>query len=246
MDLLPVFSMANKNVEKPRYGRMRGAVPAGVFFLCLIVLSGCNSTSPPDHLPEPIIITAPQAYKKFLINDTMVVQWTPAVKGPRVSCTFNKGEGWNKPVIVSIDSQKAGIIIPSTTFSDSFQVMVEDTTGAYHSNVSRTVSVKYILVTSPAANDTFRVGDTVRITWRASTEIASVGIWLTTDNWTSSSSNCIQANGSTKKTDPYYQWIIGHEASGWPFAYPSGTCEIRVQDYNTEAGSDMTGLFTVR
>jgi hypothetical protein len=224
---------------------MSKAIPSTVLFTALIVFPGCNSSSPPEHVPEPIIITAPQAHAKFLISDTMAVQWTPPVKGPRVSCTFNKeGAGWIIPVTVSIDSQKAGIIIPMTTSSDSFQVKVEDTTGAYLANVSPAVWVKYILVTSPKANDTFRVGDTVRITWRASVKITSVEILMSTD--TGFNYDWIQANNSTRPSDPYYQWIIDHEESGRKFSYPSGACVIKLREYSKEPGSDKTGLFTVR
>ncbi len=198
-----------------------------------------------QSLSDTISITAPGANAKFLTGDTITVQWAQSVANPTLLYTYNAlSGGWQQfGTIISVNSQEAIVALPTTSYSDSFQIKVEDDAGVYHAGVSEYLHVKYIILTSALAGQTFSAGDAVSLTWRINRSFfTALSILLSTDS--GKSFNNI-ASSAIQPTVTFYTWMVGAETGG-TFTYPSSGCIVQIRDYAQPNYKDQSGLFSVQ
>jgi hypothetical protein len=200
--------------------------------------------------PTPAIdITSPGAGAKLLAGDTISVRWTPAVSKPVVSYNYNLTSSvWQLfDIVIPVNSQEVKVVLPTTWYTDSFQIKVEDGTGASKAGVTPYLPEKFVVLTLPTAGQTFKVGDSVTISWRlCSAQFASPEIRLSLSGGLTDSSFHDIPNGSFSNSVTSYVWVVGSE-KGFYFTpgYPSSTCVVQVRDYQTYSSMDESGIFKI-
>jgi hypothetical protein len=195
---------------------------------------------------QPIVITSPAAGAKLLAGDTVSVQWTPSIASPKVSFNYNlASSAWDTfTTVIPVSSQEVKVAIPTTWFSDSFQVKVEDNDGAHAAGVTGYLQEKYIFLTNALGGQTFHVGNTVVLNWRINPAMfTSLEVMLSID-----SGNIFNdiPNNSLSPSNRSFTWVVGSE-TGWNFidSFPSSKCRIQIRDYIQRSYKDISGMFTV-
>jgi hypothetical protein len=221
---------------------------ANLMILCIMtfVWVSCGPTSPKAFVG----ITSPVAGQKALAGDTLLVTWTQSVVSPAIFYDYNFGAGWQQfASVIPIDDFSAKVVLPVASYSDSFQVKVQDNNSTTNAWTSAFFSLKYIIIIFPAAKDTFKVGQKVTITWKDfPARLSSINITLSTDGGKSGLINGeIVSQSISDLSVKSYSWVIGSEpGSGAPFSYPSSQCILRVSDYVNNALFDDSGTFRVQ
>ncbi len=212
--------------------------------LCAMTFLGVSCGNP-TSVKTPIAITKPGAGQKAAAGDTLLVAWTQPVASPKISYNYNFGAGWQQfASVIPVDNYSAKAVLPITSFTDSFQIMVEDNGNTYAAGTSALFSVKYIVITSPTAGQTFSVGQTVTITWKDTpAKLSSLRVRLSTDGGRSFGEMLTSSISDLSQTS--YAWVIGSEPGG-SFSYPSSSCVLRIQDYTNDQLFDVTGTFSVQ
>jgi len=206
---------------------------------------GCGGSNPVSTA-TPITITGPVANQKAVAGDTVLVTWTQSVASPKLSYNYADGTGWQQfASVIAVDNNSAKAVLPTVSFSDSFQIKIEDNAGKYSAGVSAPFSVKYIVITSPAAGATLTNGSTVNITWKYTPgKVSSLLLKLSTDG---GKSYGVMLTVSVDPSLKSYAWVIGNEdGTGAPFSYPSTTCILKISDYVSSQYFDATGTFSVQ
>jgi hypothetical protein len=214
-----------------------------VLFFSIMFLAMVLCT--PTASKQTIAITAPAPYAKLLAGDTIAVQWVPSVSNPRLSFNYHFASSTWQPfdTVIPISSQEAKVILPTIGFSDSFQIKVEDGSGAYKAGFSAYLPEKYIFLTSPVAGQTVKVGDSVTIAWRINPAFfSSLLVELSLDSGINY--HVMYSSGSFPRTTQAIMWVVGAE-TGFHFAYPSTGCVVQVCDYNNANYEATSGLFQV-
>ncbi|HMD69064.1 MAG TPA: hypothetical protein VKF42_09325 [Chitinivibrionales bacterium] len=211
--------------------------------LCAMTFLGFSCGNP-TSVKTPIAITKPVAGQKAAAGDTLLVAWTQPVAGPKISYNYNIGAGWQQfASVVAVDNYSAKAVLPISSYTDSFQIMVEDNGNTYAAGTSAPFSVKYIVITYPAAGQTLTVGSTVTMTWKDTpAKLSSLRIRLSTDGGKSFGEMFTHV---VQPTTLDTSWVIGSEP-GATFAYPSSNCVLRIQDYTNDQLFDVTGTFSVQ
>jgi hypothetical protein len=211
-------------------------------WLCATALLVVNCGLGPSETTRVITITSPATGSKLLAGDTISVQWTPSVANPKVSYTYNITSSlWEQfATVIPVSSQEVKVALPTTWYSDSFQIKVEDNDGDHPSGISGRTAIKFIVITSPAKGQSFTVGQSVNVTWRVSPGISSIHVMLATD-----SLYFQEMLTRSVPWDSVLTWKIGSEPSGVIFAYPSDSCRIRISNYLEEMVCDTSGIFSV-
>ena len=223
------------------------AISAAAFLF--VSCGGSSPTAAKDH----VAITSPVAKQKVLAGDTLLVSWTQSVASPKISYNYNYGAGWQQfasDSVIPVDNYSAKAILPVTSYTDSFQIKVEDNSGTLDAGTSAPFSIKYIIITSQLTGQTFSVGQTVTITWKDFPDkFSSFNILLSTDNGKSGLGKGVINATSLLLSEKSYSWVIGSEpGSGAPFSYPSSQCILRVSNYNQDNKGlyDDSGTFSVQ
>jgi hypothetical protein len=123
---------------------------------------------------------------------------------------------------------------------------VEDKSGKYDAGVSDSFVVKYLLLLNPKGGDSYTVGQTVPISWRATPDVSSVGIGLSIDGGKSSFQDITKGSLAYPQITSY-QWVIGSEENG-SFTYgATNSCVINVYSYTakTEIFDKNAATFTI-
>jgi hypothetical protein len=219
---------------------------AGVSVFCAMTFLGvsCNS---PTSVKTAITITKPVAGQKVAAGDTLLVAWTQSVASPKISYNYNIGTGWQQFASVTpVNNYSANAVLPITSYTDSFQIMVEDNSNTYSAGTSAPFSIQYIVITNPVAGQALAVGSTVTITWKDTpAKLSSLLIELSTDGGKSFGE--LLSSGSLDPSLTSYAWVIGSEpVAPGTFTYPSSKCELKIMDYVANNISDVTGLFSVQ
>jgi hypothetical protein len=211
-----------------------------------ISLAGMNCGPSPTGAKTKIAITGPAEGQKVCAGDTQLVSWTQSVSNAKISYNFNRGGGWVEfASVTKVDDNSAKAVLPVTSYTDSFQIKVEDNGGTFDAGTSGLVSLKYIVISSPAAGSTLTQGSTVAIRFKACTaKISSLRFMLSTDDGKS------YGDMLATSVDPSltsFDWVIGSEAgAGAPFGYPSSKCILKIRDYNNDQLRDLSGTFSVQ
>jgi hypothetical protein len=223
-----------------------------ILFICLAAASSvtclgfsCGNPTGPST-SGTIGITAPVAGQKVAAGDTLLVAWDKSVSSPKISYNYNLGSGWDTfSTVIPINGQSAKVILPVTSYSDSFQVKVEDNRGANNPGTSNYFSIRYIVITNPVAGASVKVGDTVTIRWKDTPDkLTTLRFLLSTDDGKSFGDMLTRADITPFTTS--FIWVVGAEpGSGSPFSYPSATCKMKIRDYNNDKLYDVTGAFSV-
>jgi hypothetical protein len=220
---------------------------AGVSALFALILSGVNcGGSNPVAAKTPIAITGPVAGQKTVAGDTLLVSWTQSVASPKISYNYNFGAGWQEfASVTTVDAHSAKVVLPITSYSDSFMVKVEDNGGTYGAGTSAPFSIKYIVITAPTAGQTLTNGSTVTITWKDTpAKLSSLRFLLSVDGGMTFGDMLL---ASVDPSTSSLSWTIGAElGSGSPFTYPSAQCILKIRDYQNDQLFDMTGIFSVQ
>jgi hypothetical protein len=198
----------------------------------------------PTETKQTITITSPVAGAKVLAGDTISVQWTPSIANPGLAYNYNLASSLWQPfeTVVPVNSQEVKVVLPTTWYSDSFQIKVVDNDGAHDAGVTGYLHEKYIFLTNTLAGQTINVGDSVNLTWRINSSLfSSLELMLSTDSG-KSFNNLV--NHSIQPTITSYTWLVGSE-TGSVFAYPSPRCAVQIRDYTTRDYKDVSGIFTV-
>jgi hypothetical protein len=218
------------------------------FSLCAAVLLLVYCGPGPTGAKQTITITSPAAGAEILAGDTISVQWTQPVANPALFYNYNLTSSvWQSfATVIPVSSREVKVVLPTTWFSDSFQVKVEDNAGVYDAGISGYLHLKYIILTTALTGITVKVGDSITLSWRAlKTTIPSVEVMLSTD--TGLTFNEIIGTGSIPTgTALSCIWVVGSE-TGWNFLpqYPSPTCVVKVRKYSDDPYKDVSGIFTV-
>jgi hypothetical protein len=216
------------------------------FLFCTVTLLFVHCGPGPTGTKQAITILSPATGAKLLAGDTISVQWTQAVANPKLSYNYHLTSSVWEPftTVIPVSPQEVKVALPTTWYSDSFQIKVEDNDGAYDEGVSGYLHEKYIIITNPVAGQTFSVGQSVTITFRAlASQLSSVLFRLSTDNGMSYGE---MLTGSVQPSVHSINWVIGSEPGG-TFTYPSTTCKIRLEDYNVgNSIFDISGTFSVQ
>ncbi len=210
----------------------------------VVLLFGCGNG--PTQAKEKISLTAPVAGQKVVAGDTLLVSWTQSVTNANLAYNFNQGAGWQTfASVIKADDNSIKAVLPTSSFTDSFQVQVEDNSGSYDAGVSAPFSIKYIVITYPAAGDTLSKGSTVTITWKdAPDKLSGLRIMLSTDGGKSFGDMLTKSVPIDQTTQT---WVIGSElGTGAPFGYPSTNCILKIEDYSSANYNDETGFFSVQ
>lgn len=228
-------------------GNLRGRILHTALSLFALSVTGLSIFyCSPTEEKEAIIITAPEAGRKFLAGDTISAVWTQAVSEPQLSYNYNLGTGgWQEFTgVIPVSDNEVKVILPTLWYSDSFQIRVEDISGAFEPGLSGHIITKYIIITNPPAGQTFSQGDTVNITLRTLAEqLSSLLLMLSTDNGKTSHHDML--TNSLPPTTQSVEWVVGAEPATI-FAYPSTECQIKVRDYENSNIYDVVGPFTVQ
>jgi hypothetical protein len=214
------------------------------FLLCTAALIFVHCGPGPTGTKQIITITSPAAGAKLLAGDTISVQWTQPVANPKLSYNYHLTSSVWEPftTVIPVNSQGVKVALPTTWYSDSFQIKVEDNDGAYEPGISERTSIKFIIITSPTKGQTFTVGQSVNVTWRVSSGISSIHVVLSTDGGRSYQE---MLTGSVPP-NTVLAWTIGSEPSGVAFAYPSDSCKIKISNYLEETVFDVSSMFHVQ
>lgn len=209
----------------------------------------CGGGSTPTQPKEKIAVTSPVSGQKVIADDTLLISWTQSVANAKVSYNYNQGSGWVEfGSVTKIDDKSVKAILPTSSYTDSFQVKVEDNGGTYDPGMSAFFSMKYIVITSPAGGpgQVLHVGDTIPIMWKCYIpKFSSLLIALSTDNGITAPADLV--GNSVDPSSGTFKWIIGAEhGSGAPFGYPSSTCILKIQDYVKVNYNDEIGPFSVQ
>ncbi len=193
-------------------------------------------------VPSGISSPAPDA--KLVAGDTVLVTWTQSVRSPTILYNYNFGDGWHQfATVIPVDSFSAKVVLPITSYADSLQIQVEDTTLQFYA-ISGYLHLMYIVITNPVAGQVLSVGSTVMITWKDTpAKLSSLRIRLSTDGGRSFGEMLTSSISDLSQTS--YAWVIGSEPGG-SFSYPSSTCVLRIQDYTNDQLFDVTGTFSVQ
>jgi hypothetical protein len=221
------------------------------FFACLaaaftVTFMGfsCGNPAGPSTTGT-ITVSAPVSGQKVCAGDTLVVTWDKSVSSPKISYNFNLGAGWQVfATVIPVDAHNAKAVLPTTSFSDSFQIKVEDNGGSNNPGTSAFFSIKYIVIESPVAGSTIHNGDTVTIRWKDTpAKLNSLRFMLSTDDGMFFG-DMLPAAVSVSATS--LVWIVGQETGAdAPFNYPSTTCILKIRDYTADQLFDVTGTFSV-
>jgi len=216
-------------------------------FLALGFLGLSCGDSNPVAPKTAIAITSPIAAQKVCAGDTIIVTWTQSVSTPKLSYNYNYGAGWQQfAASTSIGNNSAKVILPTTSYSDSFQIKVEDNSGTFDAGTSAPFSIKYIVVTSPTAGQSLTKGSTVTVTWKDTpSKLSSLRLLLSTDGG-KTFGDMLKGSISDVSTTSF-SWVIGSETGvGAPFSFPSTQCILKIEDYTTLQFFDKTGIFSVQ
>lgn len=181
----------------------------------------------------------------MLAGDTISVQWTPSITNPKVSYNYNLASSPWQPftTVIPVNSQEVKVALPTTWYSDSFQIKVEDGAGVYDTGISGYLHLKYIILTTAFTGKIVKVGDSITLNWRINPSMfSSLALMLSTDS--GKVYNAIP-NISLPKSSQSFTWIVGSE-TGWIFTFPSSRCKIMIQDYFENSYKDVSDIFTVR
>ncbi len=214
--------------------------------LLSLLFSGINCGPSPTAAKAHIEITNPASGAKICAGDTLLVTWTQSVTDAKLSYNYNRGGGWVEfASVTKVDGNSVKAVLPVTSYTDSFQIKVEDNGGTFDAGTSGLVSLKYIVISSPAAGSTLAQGSTVTIRFKACTaKISSLRFMLSTDN--GKSYGDMLAN-SVDPSLTSFDWVVGQEAgAGAPFGYPSSTCILKIRDYTNDQLRDLSGTFSVQ
>ncbi len=214
-------------------------------FAVSAVNAGGESQLSAAIIDSPITISSPVAGEKVVAGDTLLVSWTQSITGHRIFYNYNFGAGWQKfPSVMSVNNYSARAVLPITSYTDSFQIMVEDSGNTYAAGITAPFSIKYIVITNPVAGQTLAAGSTVMITWKdIPAKLSSLRILLSTDGGNSFSDMLTGSIGDLSETS--YAWIIGAEPGG-SFTYPSSRCIVKIADYIINNCFDVTETFSVQ
>jgi hypothetical protein len=220
-----------------------------VLFECLsavlaTTLIGLTCGPGPVATKAPISITAPAAANKFVAGDTIAVTWTQSVTNPKLSYTYNFGGGWQSfATVIPVNAQQVNVVLPTSNYSDSFQIQVEDNSAAFDPGKTGYFAVKYIVITSPVGGASLAIGQTFPITWKLLPEkFTSLKFELSTDSGKTWNEMFGQ---SISNFTPPKNWVIGSEP-GWDFFPPPSTgCMLKISEYNSAGINDKTGTFSV-
>jgi hypothetical protein len=196
-------------------------------------LANCNRQTP------AIDITAPAAGAKLLAGDTITVQWNPSVSKPVLSYNYHLINPTWQPfdTILSLGPEEAKVVLPTTWYSDSFQIRVEDGSGAATTGTSAYLPEKYIYVTAPTAGQKVHAGDTVTINWRDNPALfSSLLVNLSIDSGKSYTN--LNTAGSIPPTTTSFVWVVGAGSVG---TY----CEVQVCEYNGNNPFSTSGFFQI-
>jgi hypothetical protein len=167
------------------------------------------------------------------------------VPNAKLSYNYNQGAGWQVfTTTAKVDNNSVKAVLPVSSYTDSFQVKVEDNAATYDAGVSAPFSVKYIVITSPVAGQTLINGTTTTISWKYDPDkVTSMHITLSTDGGKSFGevfTKSIPADQASAS------WAIGSEPdNGSVISFPSSTCILRIEDYVSQNYNDETGAFSV-
>jgi hypothetical protein len=214
----------------------------------LMLGATCGSSNSPTQPKDKIAITSPSLAQKVVAGDTILVTWTQSVSSPTVSYNFNQGAGWQaftSPSVLPVDNNSVKVILPTTSYTDSFQVKVEDNSGKYDAGISQLFTIKYIVITNPVAGQTLDTGSTVTIAWKCDhSKFSSFKIQISLD---SGKTFGVMTKTSIDPSLNSYTWVVGAEdGADAPFAYPSTQCILKISDYTKSNYMDMTGIFSVQ
>jgi hypothetical protein len=227
----------------------KSTISASLSAFFFMTVLGMNCGPSPTSTKTRIAITSPVAGQKVAAGDTLLVTWTQSVASPKLSYNYNFGAGWQQfASVIPVDNNSAKAVLPITSYSDSFQIKVEDNGGTFDPGTSDYFPIKYIVVTFPTTGQTFSVGQTVTITWKDTpAKLSSIRITLSTDGGKSGfSTGDILAQSISDLSIKSYSWVIGSEpGAGAPFSYPSSQCILRVSDYITKEFYDVSSTFSV-
>jgi hypothetical protein len=199
----------------------------------------------PTQAKEKIVLTSPASGQKVCAGDTLLVSWTQSVSSAKVSYNFNRGGGWVEfASVTKVDNNSVKAVLPVTFYTDSFQVKVEDNSGTLDAGTSSLFSLKYIVISYPTGGETFKVGNTVTIRFKACADkVSSLRFKLSADNGASFGD---MLTGSVNPSLTSFDWVVGSEPGpDAPFAYPSSTCILQIRDYTGAPYWANTGVFTV-
>jgi hypothetical protein len=213
-----------------------------VFLSFAILLISCSPTS---NDSQAISVSYPEKGQKFLAEDTISVKWNISLSNPKIYYNYNKGtSGWQEFLSVNYVSQtEAKVVLPTTWYSDSFQIKIEDAAKKHPEGISEYFSVKYIIITNPSSGNSYNVGETVNIQFKAySSKLSSLRFILSTDGGKSYND---MLTGSISPTQNSLSWTIGDEP-GYVFDYPSTKCILKIQDYDDGKIFDISGIFEVK
>ena len=218
------------------------------FSLCTAALLFVHCGPSPTGTKQTITITSPATGAKLLAGDTIAVQWTQSVANPKLSYNYHLTSSVWEPftTVIPVSPQEVKVALPTTWYSDSFQIKVEDNAGVYDPGVSGYSHLKDIILTTDLGGQTVHVGNSITLSWRVCpSNISSVEVMLSTDS--GKSYNEILSSGSISiGTSLSYIWVVGSE-TGWDFTseYPSSGCVVKVRQYSQDEYKDRSGLFTV-
>lgn len=199
----------------------------------------------PTTSKEKIAIISPAEGQKFLVGDTVSIKFAQPVASPELFYNVITGTGgWqSQKGITTVSNQEIIVALPESWNADNIQIKIEDSSHTYDPGISGVFSVRYILITSPDANQTFTVGQSVPISWRIiPSKFGHLEFMLSTDS--GKSFNDMLTRSISPDTTPPLTWIVGSEP-GWQFTYPCAACVLKICEYNDRNLNDISGIFSV-
>jgi hypothetical protein len=201
----------------------------------LLLTVGCTK--------ETITVTAPTAGQKILGGDTIQVKWSQALSSPTISYAYGSGAWQEFATVLPVSEEAAKVVLPTANVSDSFRIQVEDKNGDLEAGASENLSLKFIILSSPTAGQTFTVGQSVTIAWRATAaRLTSLQLMLSVNNGIQFQNMLLNSLPATQTS---YTWVVGSEP-GTTFTFPSSQCIIKLRDYGNDKYNDITGVISVQ
>jgi hypothetical protein len=119
--------------------------------------------------------------------------------------------------------------------SDSVRIVIVDTSGACSDTLDGCLRVHPLKIIHPAGGETYRLGDTVAVRWRALVlALSSVSVKISSDN----GKTLGYLAGRSFSPEDSCVWIVGMESDRSKLAYPSDSVRIIVSGYDPPYYSD--------
>lgn len=211
-----------------------------VFFLLQASCVRDKTSSPDDNKTPSLTLIQPAGNTTCYFGDTVTIKWLASgIAGASIKVRISTD---NLRTLYNLDS--SGIPAADSCRwvigneddrsrlgypSDSVRIVIVDESGAYSDTLDNCLQVRPLKIIHPAGGETYHLGDTVMVRWRAlAAALSSVSVKISSDNGKTLGSLAARPFSPQDSC----VWIVGMESDRSKLAYPSDSVQIVVSSYD--------------